>query len=33
LPLPGVGIMFRIKAAGVTASNVAVLHGLSILFL
>jgi hypothetical protein len=33
LPVPGVGIMFRIKAAGVTASNVAVLHGLSILFL
>lgn len=33
LPLPGVGIMFRIKAAGVTASNIAVLHGLSILFL
>jgi len=33
LPVPGVGIMFRIKAAGVTASNIAILHGLSILFL
>lgn len=33
LPLPGVGIMFRVKAAGVTSSNIAVLHGLSILFL